>query len=161
MQIGTMKQTSIRRLIIGSFAVVMAAMLAMLAMGIIAYLRIGDIKQHAHLVETDTTVDLHSAAELAITWGQRYSLLQSHVLLEGQDALRSVEERLQAAQATIQRLSKLQEAGHRDGTDRGPLHRVEGLDELCRNAEAEVLRLSRADRDAKARPPPDPADPRL
>ncbi|WP_159348672.1 hypothetical protein [Roseomonas harenae] len=114
MQISTMKQTSIRRLIIGSFAVVLATMLAM---GIIAYLRIGEIKQQARLVETDTTANLHSAAELAIAWGQRYSLLQSHILLEGQDSLRSVEERLQAGQATIQRLSKLQEAGHQDVTD--------------------------------------------
>jgi methyl-accepting chemotaxis protein WspA len=143
-----MKQTSIRRLIIGSFAVVLAAMLAM---GIIAYLRIGEIKQHAHLVETDTTVDLYSAAELAIAWGQRYSLLQSHVLLEGQDSLRPVEERLQAAQTTIQRLSKLQETGHRDGTDRGHFAELKALDEPYRNAEAEVLRLSRADRDAEAR----------
>jgi len=139
---------SIRRIIIGSFAVVLAAMLAMGAAG---YLRLAEIKRQAHLVESDTTIDLHSAAAFAIAWGQRYSLLQSHVLIVNPDAMRPLEDRLQANQATLQRLARLQEEGHRDEADQRHFNRLQALEEPYRTVETEILRLSRADQDTEAR----------
>jgi methyl-accepting chemotaxis protein WspA len=147
-QSGTVKNTSIRRLITGSFAVVLAAMLTM---GAIGYLRTAQIQGEAYLVESDTTVDLHSAAEFAIAWGQRYALLQSHVLTDGADAMRAINERLHTTGATIQRLSRLQDQGSRDGSDRNYFARLKALEESYRNIEAEVLRLSEAERNAEAR----------
>ncbi|HWX48487.1 MAG TPA: methyl-accepting chemotaxis protein [Roseomonas sp.] len=148
MEVSGVKNMSIRRLIIGSFAVVLAAMLAMGAAG---YLRLAEVKRQAHLVESDTTIDLHSAAAFAIAWGQRYSLLQSHVLIVNPDAMRPLEERLQANQATLQRLARLQEGGHRDEADQRHFNRLQALEEPYRAVETEILRLSRADQDTEAR----------
>lgn len=144
----TVKNISIRRLILGSFALVLAAMLAT---GAISYMQSSDIKAQAHLVETDTTVDLHSAAEFAIAWSQRYSLLQSHVLSVDPETMRATEERLNANRATIQRLATMQNEGHRDQADQDHLGKLRILQDLFAAVEAEVLRLSHVNSDSEAR----------
>jgi methyl-accepting chemotaxis protein WspA len=143
-----MKNISIRRLIFGSFSVVLASMAAM---GIVGFLTISHIKDQAAVVESDTTVDLHSAAEFSIAWAQRYSLLQSHVLTTEAADARAIEERLQASLSVLQGLAQLQKDGTRDAADRSHFSRLAAAEEAYRAAEAEILALSRVDRDDEAR----------
>lgn len=142
-----MRKLSVRQLIIGSLAVVLAAMLSM---GIVGFLQAAAIKEDARSVKGNT-VDLSAAADFASAWEERYALLQSHVLLVEPEAMRAIEAQLQDNAGVIQRLNGLQEEGQRDPMDREQLTRLKRLEEPYRTTEAEVLRLSRVDRDEEAR----------
>ncbi|MFC3127476.1 methyl-accepting chemotaxis protein [Pseudoroseomonas globiformis] len=142
-----MRVSSIRQLISISFAVVLTSMVAM---GVIGFLRIGDIEEQARLVENDTTVDLSSAAELAIAWNQRYAMLRSFLSSTDPEAIRAAEERLRANRATLQRLEQLQEEGDRDSADQKYFAQIRASSDAFRSAEAELIRLVQASRPSEA-----------
>jgi methyl-accepting chemotaxis protein WspA len=142
------KNTSIRNMIIASFAIVLAAMLAM---GGIGYAGIEKIQDEAAIVERNTITDLSSAAELAIAWSQRFSLLQAILVPDARSGALAVEERLEDNRALIQRLSKIRETEHQAGAGQQQFAALQTLDETYGAAEAEILRLYRENRGEEAR----------
>jgi methyl-accepting chemotaxis protein WspA len=139
---------SIRWLVIGSFAVVLAAMMTM---GGIAYFRLAQIELEAERVEQKATPTLYTSGQLMSGWAQRFSLLEGHVLLEGGDARQETERRLQSNRTDLQRLSRIYEELHRENGERERFAALRALEEPFTSAETEILRLSREDRDSEAR----------
>jgi methyl-accepting chemotaxis protein WspA len=142
------KNLSIRWLLVGSFAVVLATMLAM---GSFAYTRLVEVEREAAVVEQQTTPGIFTSAQLTVAWVQRFSLLEGHILLDGGGARQDIEDRLQANQAEIRRLSRSYEEQHQDSGDRERFASLRALEEPFGTAEAELLRFSREDRDVDAR----------
>jgi methyl-accepting chemotaxis protein WspA len=145
---GVVKNMSIRNIIFGSFALIIASIIAT---GIIGYLQIREIKFQAEIVENDATPDMQFASEFSTAWGRRYSLLQSYVLASDPGGMRAVEERLQTNRALLDRLSKLQEARAKDEGDKEHFSKLTELEAPYRAAESEVMSISLADRDEEAR----------
>ena len=139
---------SVRWLIILSFAVVIGLMIAM---GGIGYLRLAEIEREAHEVERETTPGLYVSSQLSLAWAQRFAMLEGHVLLDGAAERQELEARIQANRATIDRLSRIYEGIHEDQSDREQLAALKQQEPAWAAAEAEVLRLSREDRDDEAR----------
>jgi methyl-accepting chemotaxis protein WspA len=142
------KNLSIRWLLVGSFGLVLVAMLAM---GGFAYTRLAKIEREAAIVEQQTTPGLFTSAQLTVAWAQRFSLLEGHILLEGGATRQEVEERLQGNQADIRRFSRSYEEQHRNASDREQFAALKALEEPFGVTEGELLRFSREDRDNDAR----------
>jgi methyl-accepting chemotaxis protein WspA len=142
------KNLSIRVLLIGSFAVVLAAMLAM---GIFAYTRLAEIEREAAVVEQQSTPGIFTGAQLSVAWAQRFSLLEGHILLDTGAARQDLEEKLQANLADIQRLSRSYQDQQGNAGGREQIAALRVLEEPFGAAEAELLRFSREDRDGDAR----------
>jgi methyl-accepting chemotaxis protein WspA len=148
MQDNAMKNFSIRVLLIGSFAVVLAAMLAM---GAFAYASLAEIKRETSAIEQQTMPGIFTGAQLTLAWTQRFSLLEGHILLENGSARQELEERLQANLSEIRLLTRSYEEQQRESGGREQLMALRALEEPFGGAEAELLRFSREDRDIEAR----------
>ncbi|MCO6419798.1 methyl-accepting chemotaxis protein [Siccirubricoccus sp. KC 17139] len=142
-----MRNVPIARIITGCFAIVLAAMVAA---GGIAYWQTSEVNRQVGLVRDDAA-DLNLAAELSIDWGQRYALLQSHVLATDATAMRTIEDRLRANRDLLARLARQQHEGGGEDVAGRAFDKVRALEDAYRAGEAEVLRLSQANSNAEAR----------
>ena len=98
-----MKSWSIRQRILLSFALVIAMMIAM---AVIAYVRLTNIEAHAISLQTRSLQALDSSTQIFLAWQENYSLTQSLVIQADPAAFNKVKEQLDASRSSFDELTK-------------------------------------------------------
>jgi methyl-accepting chemotaxis protein WspA len=143
-----MKTWTIRQRILGSFAAVLALMIAM---GGMAYTRLERVEQDATSIQKDSLPGVYYSTQLMTAWVANYSLTEQYILEEDEAAIRKVESLLQANRANLESLSRKYERTIFVAKDREAYKAVKSLRGPYLRAQEEILKLSANNKNNEAR----------
>lgn len=138
---------TIRQRILGSFAAVLALMIAM---GGLAYTRLERVEQDATSIQ-DSLPGVYYSTQLMVAWATNYSLTEQHILEEDEAEMRKVESELQAKRSNLESLSRNYETTISVAKDRENVEAFNRLRGPYLHAQEEILKLSSNNKKNEAR----------
>jgi methyl-accepting chemotaxis protein WspA len=134
-----MKHWTIRLRIIGSFALVLVLMLAM---GVVAYTRLGKVKYETTQFQNDSVPGLEYSSRLQSTVWENYALTEAHILQTDKGAMERLEGQLNANLNQQEEDLKLYETTIFRTEDRENFNTLKKLRDSYLRTQQNVLKLS-------------------
>ena len=134
-----MKHWTIRLRIIGSFTLVLVLMLAM---GVVAYTRLENVKHETTQVQNDTVPGLKHSSNLQSTVWENYALTEAHILQTDKSTKEGLEEQLRTNLNKQDEELKLYEGTVNESQDRENFDSLTKLRDSYLRAQQDVLKLS-------------------